>query len=60
VLVSNQLRDTIHHYRALQRAADRDREDEIREAQRPQNRCDVNLEDAFRAKEARNETRIWA
>jgi NTP pyrophosphatase (non-canonical NTP hydrolase) len=24
------------------------------------NRCDVNLEDAFRTKEARNETRIWA
>jgi NTP pyrophosphatase (non-canonical NTP hydrolase) len=24
------------------------------------NRCDVNLENAFRAKEARNETRIWA
>jgi hypothetical protein len=24
------------------------------------NRCDVNLENAFRAKEARNETRVWA
>jgi NTP pyrophosphatase (non-canonical NTP hydrolase) len=24
------------------------------------NRCDVNLEDAFRIKEARNETRAWA
>jgi len=24
------------------------------------NRCDVNLEDAFRTKEARNETRVWA
>ena len=24
------------------------------------NRCDVDLEDAFRAKEARNETRVWA
>ena len=24
------------------------------------NRCDVSLEDAFRAKEARNETRLWA
>jgi len=23
------------------------------------NRCGINLEDAFRAKEARNETRIW-
>jgi NTP pyrophosphatase (non-canonical NTP hydrolase) len=23
------------------------------------NRCDINLEDAFRAKEARNESRIW-
>lgn len=23
------------------------------------NRCGVNLEDAFRAKEARNETRVW-
>jgi len=24
------------------------------------NRCDVNLEEAFRVKEARNETRAWA
>jgi NTP pyrophosphatase (non-canonical NTP hydrolase) len=23
------------------------------------NRCDINLEDAFRTKEARNESRIW-
>ena len=23
------------------------------------NRCGINLEDAFRAKEARNETRVW-
>ena len=23
------------------------------------NRCDINLEDAFRAKEARNESRVW-
>jgi NTP pyrophosphatase (non-canonical NTP hydrolase) len=23
------------------------------------NRCDINLEEAFRAKEARNESRIW-
>jgi NTP pyrophosphatase (non-canonical NTP hydrolase) len=24
------------------------------------NRCGINLEEAFRAKEARNETRVWA
>jgi hypothetical protein len=23
------------------------------------NRCGINLEDAFRAKEARNESRVW-
>jgi len=23
------------------------------------NRCDINLEDAFRAKEARNKSRVW-
>jgi len=23
------------------------------------NRCGINLEDAFRTKEARNETRVW-
>ena len=23
------------------------------------NRCGINLEDAFRLKEARNETRVW-
>jgi hypothetical protein len=23
------------------------------------NRCGINLEEAFRAKEARNETRVW-